>query len=111
MTPTVAIDLLSIVPWLFGVAGFIVLAVLAWKIGLPAFRIAELSQRVKLVETKLETAKEKAEAAEVREQRCIAELQVATSESKKQAQRVAALLTVFELKTGAKELLKGIDGE
>lgn len=98
----------SILPWAFGALGIGLLGILGWRIGMPMIRIAELEQRVKLMETQLLTAKERYEAAEAREQRCISQLEQATLDLKKADVRIAAFLTVLELKEGAKQTLKGM---
>lgn len=89
---------LNLIPWLF--SGILLLggAFLAWRVGMPAVKIAALEQHIKLIELQQKTAIERAELAEARSTRLGEQLAGATEALKEANMRIASLLTVIELK-------------
>lgn len=104
MTPYLVSSLIGLVPWLLGTAVTIVIGILGWRVGLPLMRIAELHARVDLLQTQLRTSQEQLQQAQLQEKACIARLDAATADLKEANVKIAALMTVFTLKTGTSDV-------
>lgn len=90
--------LLTIAPWVFTAVTLLTAGLLGWKIGLPAVKILQLEQRIKLLDLQFQTALEKAELAEKRADHLEDQLKRALDELHTANMRLASLLTVIELK-------------
>lgn len=90
-----------LVPEVLKLLGLLALALVAWKFGLPAVRILNLEQEVKLLRLELATEKATAKATELRFHELAEEHARVITELKDSNKKLAACLTVFELKTGA----------
>lgn len=97
---------LNLVPWAFSGVVIIAGAILALKVGVPGVKIAALEQHIKLIDLQQRTALERAELAEQRAVRLGEQLQEATEALKKANIKIAALLTVIELKDDWDEVKK-----
>lgn len=91
-------SIVTLVPWLFSGLLVLVGGFLAWKVGIPAVKMAAMEQHIKLISLQQRTAMERAEFAEQRATQMGEQLAAATAELKTANMRIASLLTVIELK-------------
>lgn len=101
---------IAILPWVFGMVGLALMAVIGVWFGRPAVRILLLQEKVKLLELQLRAAQVHATACDERNEEMGARLEALAADNKQLAIRASQLLACIELKQGdaTRDVLTGM---